>query len=352
MSFSDKQMRLLQRGIPRNRLRTRTVNGREFAYIEGWFAISEANRIFGVDAWDRETLETRCVLARDARRQGDARRGALVFYQPALICTKCHLSEPAGTLAPFGPDLTTLGKDVPDTALIEAILEPSKTIRKGFETVTIIRRGYIDHSDSLGAAARFGGGDVQWLTAGGGIVHSEMFPLLEREKSNPVELFQIWLNLPAEDKLVAPHFSMLWSGDIPGARFVDEAGRWTEVTVVAGELDGKRPPPPPPHSWASRPDTDIAILHLSIRNLPIMPVGRSDTLRVGDIVLAIGNPYGLSQTVTQGIVSATGRGQLGLATFENFIQTDAAINLGNSGGALIDANGDLVGINTAVLNRD
>jgi serine protease DegS len=99
------------------------------------------------------------------------------------------------------------------------------------------------------------------------------------------------------------------------------------------------------------PDTDLAILHLSIDKLPVMPVGRSDTLRVGDIVLAIGNPYGLSQTVTQGIVSATGRGQLGLATFENFIQTDAAINLGNSGGALIDADGDLVGINTAVLNR-
>jgi serine protease DegS len=99
------------------------------------------------------------------------------------------------------------------------------------------------------------------------------------------------------------------------------------------------------------PDTDIAILDLAIDKLPIMPLGRSDTLRVGDIVLAIGNPYGLSQTVTQGIVSATGRGQLGLATFENFIQTDAAINLGNSGGALIDANGDLVGINTAVLNR-
>jgi Do/DeqQ family serine protease len=99
------------------------------------------------------------------------------------------------------------------------------------------------------------------------------------------------------------------------------------------------------------PDTDLAILHLSIGSLPVMPLGRSDTLRVGDIVLAIGNPYGLSQTVTQGIVSATGRGQLGLATFENFIQTDAAINLGNSGGALIDARGDLVGINTAVLNR-
>lgn len=99
------------------------------------------------------------------------------------------------------------------------------------------------------------------------------------------------------------------------------------------------------------PDTDIALLDLSIGNLPIMPLGRSDTLRVGDIVLAIGSPYGLSQTVTQGIVSAVGRGQLGLATFENFIQTDAAINLGNSGGALVDGNGDLVGINTAVLNR-
>lgn len=99
------------------------------------------------------------------------------------------------------------------------------------------------------------------------------------------------------------------------------------------------------------PDTDLAVLHLSLDKLPVMPLGRSDTLRVGDIVLAIGNPYGLSQTATQGIVSATGRGQLGLATFENFIQTDAAINPGNSGGALIDVHGELVGINTAVLNR-
>ncbi len=101
----------------------------------------------------------------------------------------------------------------------------------------------------------------------------------------------------------------------------------------------------------SDPDTDLAVLQLSLGNLPVMPLGRSDALRVGDVVLAIGNPYGLSQTVTQGIVSATGRGQLGLATFENFIQTDAAINLGNSGGALVDTEGALVGINTAVLNR-
>jgi serine protease DegS len=101
------------------------------------------------------------------------------------------------------------------------------------------------------------------------------------------------------------------------------------------------------------PDTDLAILRLDLKgNVPVMPLGHSDRLRVGDIVLTIGNPVGLSQTVTQGIVSATGRGQLGVATFENFIQTDAPINVGNSGGALINANGELVGINTAVLAKN
>jgi serine protease DegS len=101
------------------------------------------------------------------------------------------------------------------------------------------------------------------------------------------------------------------------------------------------------------PDTDLAILQLNLKsNIPIMPLGHSDKLRVGDIVLAIGNPVGLSQTVTQGIVSATGRGQLGVATYEDFIQTDAPINVGNSGGALINTNGELIGINTAVLAKN
>jgi serine protease DegS len=101
------------------------------------------------------------------------------------------------------------------------------------------------------------------------------------------------------------------------------------------------------------PETDLAILQLNLnKNVPVMPLGHSARVRVGDIVLAIGNPVGLSQTVTQGIVSATGRGQLGVATFENFIQTDAPINVGNSGGALINANGELIGINTAVLAKN
>jgi redox-sensitive bicupin YhaK (pirin superfamily) len=130
---------------------------------------------------------------------------------------------------------------------------------RGFETVTIVRRGFIDHSDSLGAAARFGAGDVQWLTAGEGIVHSEMFPLIERTAPNPLELFQIWLNLPSTDKLAPPHFAMLWNRDIPRLSFPDARGRSTEVTLVAGALDGKHAPPPPPRSWASRADAAVLI---------------------------------------------------------------------------------------------
>jgi S1-C subfamily serine protease len=99
------------------------------------------------------------------------------------------------------------------------------------------------------------------------------------------------------------------------------------------------------------PDTDLAVLQINLKDLPVVTFGRSDRLKVGDVVLAIGSPVGLSQTVTHGIVSATTR-SLGVATFEDFIQTDAAINVGNSGGALIDSSGALVGINTAVIAKN
>lgn len=99
------------------------------------------------------------------------------------------------------------------------------------------------------------------------------------------------------------------------------------------------------------PDTDLAVLKIDLKNVPVMRLGRSDTLQVGDLVLAIGNPLGLTQTVTHGIVSAKERAQLGVATYESFIQTDAAINEGNSGGALVNGRGELVGINTAVLGK-
>lgn len=126
---------------------------------------------------------------------------------------------------------------------------------RGFETVTVVRRGYVDHSDSLGATARYGEGDVQWLTTGSGIMHSEMFPLLDPNKPNPLELFQIWLNLPPESKMVPAYFGMLWGEDIPTA----SPAPGVSIEVIAGELNGLRPPSPPPDSWASRRDTSFAI---------------------------------------------------------------------------------------------
>ena len=135
---------------------------------------------------------------------------------------------------------------------------------RGFETVTVVRRGLLDHADSLGAAARYGGGDVQWLTAGAGILHAEMFPLLDRAAPNPVELFQIWLNLPRADKFAAPHFSMLWANLVPRLELRDERGRVARVTVVAGDLAGVDAPPPPPASYASRADADVAIWSIAL----------------------------------------------------------------------------------------
>ncbi len=99
------------------------------------------------------------------------------------------------------------------------------------------------------------------------------------------------------------------------------------------------------------PDTDVAVLKIELDRLPAIAFGDNDGMQVGDVVLAIGNPFGVGQTVTSGIISALGRNQLGINTFENFIQTDAAINPGNSGGALVDANGNLLGINTAIYSR-
>ncbi|MBC7380806.1 MAG: pirin family protein [Burkholderiaceae bacterium] len=110
------------------------------------------------------------------------------------------------------------------------------------------------------AGREIGQGDAQWLTAGGGVVHSEMFPLLDDDKPNPLELFQIWLNLPAKNKMAPAHFTMFWGKDIPRATFRDEAGRETTVSTVAGQLAGAGEPlPPPPDSWAAQPEADVAI---------------------------------------------------------------------------------------------
>jgi quercetin 2,3-dioxygenase len=191
---------------------------------------------------------------------------------PFLFCVHHDDAYPAGN-GRFGPDAPLAGHEmgsdfvgVDGWRMYHGAEVPGfpQHPHRGFETVTYVRRGVIDHSDSRGAAARFGAGDTQWLTAGRGIVHSEMFPLLDDDEPNPLELFQIWVNLPAASKLAEPHFAMLWARDVPVVTERDGDGHVVTVTLVAGALGEHVSPPPPPDSWASRADADVAIWHVEL----------------------------------------------------------------------------------------
>ena len=168
---------------------------------------------------------------------------------------------------------------------------------RGFETITIVTKGYCDHSDSLGASARFGQGDVQWMTAGRGVQHSEMFPLLNTEATNTLELFQIWLNLPARQKMAEPHFKIFWSEQIP--RVVHPG---SELRLIAGSLGEKNGPVPPPDSWAANPENGVLIALLDLQpgasfEIPAVPpdlqrrifLFEGDDLQLDDTPLTMGH---------------------------------------------------------------
>jgi redox-sensitive bicupin YhaK (pirin superfamily) len=210
---------------------------------------------------------------------------------PFLFCVHHVDAYPKGNLH-LGPDADLrgrpLGQDFTATDgwnMYHGMVVPGfpSHPHRGFETVTYVRQGLVDHADSLGAAARYGKGDVQWMTAGRGIQHAEMFPLLDPDGPNPMELFQIWLNLPAEDKFVEPSYKMLWDAEIPRVP-VDGEG---EITVIAGAVPGPSglvvPPSPAPDSWAARPDTDVALWHVRLgagASATLPPARYDDTVRV------------------------------------------------------------------------
>ncbi|MDO9086132.1 MAG: pirin family protein [Anaerolineaceae bacterium] len=146
---------------------------------------------------------------------------------------------------------------------------------RGFETVTIVLDGFVDHSDSDGAAGRYGMGDVQWMSAGSGLQHAEMFPLLNQDKPNRGEIFQIWLNLPAAKKFVTPYYKMLWSEDIPKVNFLNKQNKKTTITIVAGDLAENKAVSPAPDSWAANPENEVAIWIIE------MEAGASWTLPAG-----------------------------------------------------------------------
>jgi len=194
-------------------------------------------------------------------------------FDPFLFCAYHDDAYPQGNAA-LGPKASLAGRNMGQDfsrkdgwSMYHGQTVPGFPAHphRGFETVTIVRKGRIDHADSLGAAARFGDGDVQWVTAGAGIVHSEMFPLLKADATNPLELFQIWLNLPARHKMAQPHFTMFWAEDIPRQTYIDPLGCHTDITVIAGRLQNAEPANavvplgPPPDSWAAPLDTDVAI---------------------------------------------------------------------------------------------
>lgn len=135
---------------------------------------------------------------------------------------------------------------------------------RGFETITVVRKGIVDHADSMGAAGRYGNGDVQWMTAGKGVQHSEMFPLVHADKENTMELFQIWLNLPKKSKMVEPHFKMFWKESIPNHLHIDTAGKKTVVEVIAGQLNKSQAPAPPPNSWAADAEHEVAVWNMKM----------------------------------------------------------------------------------------
>ena len=181
---------------------------------------------------------------------------------PFLFCVH-HLDRyPAGNEA-MGPDASLNGRPLGNDfegkdgwRMYHGTTIPGfpSHPHRGFETITIVTKGFCDHSDSLGASARFGQGDVQWMTAGRGVQHSEMFPLLNREGPNTLELFQIWLNLPEAKKMADPYFSIFWNEEIPVIR---QEG--VEIRLVAGSLAGKEALSPPPDSWAADPANDVVV---------------------------------------------------------------------------------------------
>ena len=185
---------------------------------------------------------------------------------PFMFCAH-HLDNYPGGNDKLGPNVSLAGRNIgQDFAGIDGWnmyhgdVVPGFPAHPhcGFETVTIVTQGMADHSDSLGGKGRFGEGDVQWLTAGKGVQHAEMFPLLKKD-ANPFELFQIWLNLPKKSKKVEAHYKMLWAEDIPVIKVKDAAGKLTVIDLVAGKYDGKKALTPTPDSWAADEANEIQI---------------------------------------------------------------------------------------------
>ncbi len=212
-------------------------------------------------------------------------------YDPFLFCAFHNDAFPKGN-ATLGPAAALTGRNIGMDFEIRdgwRMYHGDKVPgfpghpHRGFETVTIVQQGLVDHADSLGAAGRYGNGDVQWMTAGKGLQHSEMFPLMNQEAANPLLLFQVWLNLPAKNKMVDPHFAMFWGKDLPVVHETDDEGHAIKVEITAGDYKGTPALAPPPASWAADPANGVAMWVIDLApgaewHLPAAAVGLNRAL--------------------------------------------------------------------------
>ena len=191
---------------------------------------------------------------------------------PFLFCTHHHDNYPEAN-DKMGPSASLAGRNIGSDfsnlsgwSMYHGDKIPGfpRHPHRGFETITIVEKGLIDHADSLGNCARYGEGDVQWLTAGDGIQHSEMFPLLKKNKRNPIDFFQIWINLESSNKRVTPNFSMYWKDDIPIVKVNDSNNLKTEIQLIAGQYMKQKAIDPPLKSWARDKSNDVNIWKIKI----------------------------------------------------------------------------------------
>ena len=249
---------------------------------------------------------------------------------PFLFCVFHADSYPIGN-GKFGPDASLEGRNLGNDFVLKEgwRMYHGKTVpgfpvhpHRGFETVTVVRKGVVDHSDSLGGAGRYGDGDVQWMTAGKGIQHAEMFPLLSNDKPNPLELFQIWLNLPGAKKFAEPHYAMFWNEQQQVFVEKDKKERKTKIEIVAGSLGGLKAPEPAPDSWAADSANEVAIWYFQMEpdaewTLPVASKGinrtlyffEGDRIKMDDTSIAQGHLVEVAPDRTLNIVNGSAEGR-------------------------------------------
>ena len=247
-----------------------------------------------------------------------------ITRDPFLFCVH-HLDHYPKGNGNMGPDASLQGRNIGNDFVIKdgwrmyhGDKVPGFPVHphRGFETVTFVMQGMVDHADSAGGAGRYGNRDVQWMTAGSGLQHSEMFPLLDDENPNTTELFQIWLNLPRAKKMANPSYKMLWNENIPQAVFEDENGRKTKIDIVAGSIEEYHAPDPTPDSWAAEPEHEVAIWQLQMEEnaswvLPqagkdvnrMLYFFEGDSIQVDDVTVLPGNALELKASETIKIVN-------------------------------------------------